>query len=189
MMLITLAIAWIIYLAAHSILASAAMKKRIPLNPRKYRLWYSALSTLGLIILFWMVSRIPSPYFFDRGAVGRYVSLMLATFGVMTIQLSFRHYPIRSFLGLADEPTGRLKTTGLLGVVRHPIYSGIILITVGFFLFIPNWPTLISCVCIWVYLPIGIYLEEQKLISTFGDEYRDYSKRVPSIVPRLPWMR
>ncbi len=188
-MLITLAIAWIVYLSLHSILASTEFKQRIPLNPRKYRLWYSVLSTVGLIILFWMVSRIPSPYFFERGGVLRYVSLMLATFGVMTIQLSFRHYPIRSFLGLADEPSTRLKTTGLLGVVRHPIYSGTILITIGFFLFIPNWPTLISCACIWAYLPIGIYLEEQKLISAYGDEYRNYRNRVPSIIPRLPWMK
>ncbi len=188
-MLITLAIAWIVYLSLHSILASAGFRQRIPLNPRKYRLWYSGLSTIGLILLFWMVSRIPSPYFFDLGGVLRYVSLMLTTFGVMTVQLSFRHYPIRSFLGLADEPASPLKTTGLLGVVRHPIYAGTILITVGFFLFIPNLPTLISCVCIWVYLPIGIYLEEQKLISAYGDEYRNYRNRVPSIIPRLPWTK
>jgi protein-S-isoprenylcysteine O-methyltransferase Ste14 len=188
-MLITLTVAWITYLTLHSALATEWVKKRIPLNPRNYRLWYAVLSTVGLIILFWMVSSIPSPYFFVHDGWVRYVSLMLATFGAMTIQLSFRQYPIKSFLGLADEPKTRLKTTGLLQVVRHPIYAGTILITIGFFLFVPNWPTLISCGSILAYLPMGIYLEEQKLISTYGDEYRMYRKQVPSIIPRWPWMK
>ena len=78
----------------------------------------------------------------------------------MTIQLSFVTIPLRSFLGLKDEPTSKLYNR-TVGVVRYPIYSGIILITVGFFLFIPNWPTLISAYNYLGLSAIGIYLEEQ----------------------------
>lgn len=127
---------------------------------------------------------IHSGYLFSREGLVRYLSLMLTTFGVMTIQIAFRQYRIKAFLGL-DEESNELNTEGILKVVRHPIYSGIILVTVGFFLFIPNLPTLISCACILIYIPIGIYFEEKKLIRIFGETYREYRKKVPALIPGL----
>jgi protein-S-isoprenylcysteine O-methyltransferase Ste14 len=35
-----------------------------------------------------------------------------------------------------------------------------------------------------VYLPIGIHLEERKLIATFGEAYRRYRGEVPALWPR-----
>jgi protein-S-isoprenylcysteine O-methyltransferase Ste14 len=68
--------------------------------------------------------------------------------------------------------------------VRHPILAGLILIVLGFFFFIPNLPTAISCVCVLLYIPIGIYIEEKKLIATYGDQYVEYQKKVPAILPK-----
>ena len=34
-----------------------------------------------------------------------------------------------------------------------------------------------------VYLPFGIYWEEQKLINSFGQTYRDYQAKVPAFFP------
>jgi protein-S-isoprenylcysteine O-methyltransferase Ste14 len=34
-----------------------------------------------------------------------------------------------------------------------------------------------------VYIPIGIYFEEKKLIKMYGDQYVEYKKRVPAIFP------
>ena len=36
-----------------------------------------------------------------------------------------------------------------------------------------------------VYLPIGIRLEEHKLIAQFGEEYRRYRREVPALFPKL----
>jgi len=36
------------------------------------------------------------------------------------------------------------------------------------------------------YILIAIQLEERDLITTFGDSYRDYRKRVPML---LPWTK
>jgi methanethiol S-methyltransferase len=181
---------WIAYLTLHSLLASDRVKNAaqqgLGRNYRYYRLGYSVLATLGLVALLMINGGISSDYYFEPSGLPRYISLMLTTVGVMVMQRAFRNYRLKSFLGFEPEES-RLRTGGALAWVRHPIYSGLILITVGFFLFIPNLPTLISCCSILVYLPIGIYLEERKLIRAFGEAYVKYRKEVPALVPR--WSR
>ncbi|MEI9919134.1 MAG: isoprenylcysteine carboxylmethyltransferase family protein [Bacteroidota bacterium] len=97
------------------------------------------------------------------------MSSILVILGVMVVQSSFRKFKPKEFTELQH--------------VRHPIYSGVILLVVGFFFFIPNLPTLISCACILIYIPIGIYLEEKKLVATYGDQYIEFRKKVPAIIP------
>ena len=113
---------------------------------------------------------------------------MLTTFGVMLIQISFRVYRLRSFIGFAEEEN-KLRRSGVLDWIRHPIYAGLILVILGFFLFIPNLPTLLSCACMLIYLPIGIYLEEKKMVKAFGQAYLDYRKEVPAIIPNISKFR
>jgi protein-S-isoprenylcysteine O-methyltransferase Ste14 len=181
---------WIAYLTLHSLLASDRVKNAaqqgLGRNYRYYRLGYSVLATLGLVALLVINGGISSDYYFEPSGLPRYISLVLTTVGVMVMQRAFKNYRLKSFLGFEPEES-RLRTGGALAWVRHPIYSGLILITVGFFLFIPNLPTLISCCSILLYLPIGIYLEERKLIRAFGDDYLKYRKEVPALVPR--WSR
>jgi methanethiol S-methyltransferase len=189
MSLIILVAGWLIFFVVHSLLAAERTKEFVARffgNSRRfYRLFYTIISTATLIFMLVLNGSIPSEHFFRNDGVVRYLSLMFTTFGVMTIQLSFRQYDFKSFVGFREEPK-ELKIGGILKRVRHPIYSGIILITIGFFLFIPNVPTMISCICILLYLPVGIYLEERKLIKTFGDEYRHYKTEVPTIMPEIP---
>jgi protein-S-isoprenylcysteine O-methyltransferase Ste14 len=180
-----LASGWVVYFLFHSLLASNGVKARMePFIGRSYRLVYSILASVGLVALLVFNGSIEPSRLFESTGVLRFLSLMFTTFGVMTIQLAFRQYRLKSFLGFAEEKT-ELKIEGILKQVRHPIYSGLILITIGFFLFIPTLATLVSCACILLYLPWGIYLEEKKLISIFGDKYLRYKEQVPSLFPRI----
>jgi protein-S-isoprenylcysteine O-methyltransferase Ste14 len=183
-----LAMGWVLYFVLHSLLAAVGVKQMVYrwLSPRVYRLLYAVISMVGLLFLLLMNGSIPAPYFVASEGAVRFLSLMLTTFGVILIQVSFRAYSFRAFVGLAAEPDARLKTDGIQKYIRHPLYAGTILITLGFLLFIPNLPTLISCSCIFLYLPIGIWLEEQKLVRQFGEVYRTYQKTVPALVP-WPW--
>lgn len=179
---------WVIYFALHSLLASEAFKegarKLLKTGFRFYRLFYNGVAIGGLLALLILNGKLQSPYYFDRDGVVRYVSLVFITFGVMTIQLAFRQYRLKPFLGFGEEKN-ELRIEGILKRVRHPIYSGLILLTIGFFLFIPNLASVVTCGCIMAYLPIGIYLEEKKLITYFGKAYMDYKQEVPSLVPRF----
>ena len=38
---------------------------------------------------------------------------------------------------------------------------------------------------VFLYLPFGIYWEEQKLILHFGKAYLDYKKSVKALIPKI----
>lgn len=178
---------WVGYLAWHSILADtrvkAAAERILGRGYRFYRLGYSLISTAGLVGLMFLSGSIPGEYFFEREGVARTASIVMTIAGVMLIQSALRQHRLASFLGFAPERPG-LHTLGLLSWIRHPIHAGVILVTLSFFLFIPNLPTLVSCGCVLVYLPFGIFLEERKMIAAFGDSYRKYRDEVPALFPR-----
>lgn len=180
---------WVIYFFIHSALAATGVKafvtEKLSFLANAYRLIYALISIIGLMYLLLLNGSIAAEPFFLSEGVLRYISLGCTAFGVIIISQAFKQYNFSAFVGLKPEDQKEFKTSGILNKVRHPIYSGLILIVIGFFMFIPNLPTLVSCLCILVYLPIGIYLEEKKLIQSIGQAYVDYKKRVPAIVPRL----
>jgi protein-S-isoprenylcysteine O-methyltransferase Ste14 len=177
---VALVAGWLVYFTLHSFLAAERVKSKF--RPQLFRIFYVVFSTAGLLALMFYNGSIHALKFFISEGPSRWASLILTIFGVMVIQTSFRQYSLKGFVGITDE-TKALQTNGILEYVRHPIQAGIILIVLGFFFFIPNLPTLISCVCILIYIPIGIYLEEKKLVATYGEQYIEYRKRVPAIIP------
>jgi protein-S-isoprenylcysteine O-methyltransferase Ste14 len=177
---VVLAGGWLVYFALHSLLAAERIKSRFA--PQLFRVFYVLFATGGLLALMFYSSSIHSLNFFASEGPARWVSLILTIFGVMVIQTSFRQYSLKGFVGLKEEKK-ELQTHGVLEYIRHPIQAGIVLIVIGFFFFIPNLPTLISCLCILIYIPIGLYFEEKKLVALYGDQYIQYRKRVPAIIP------
>jgi methanethiol S-methyltransferase len=185
---ILLVVGWAIYFSFHSILATNFVKKYVESISKSgfrfYRLIYSVFSTLGLLALLVANGFIQTSYFLNPFGLTRYLSLMLATLGVIVISRAFREYSFISFIGVKEE-SQQFKRSGILNKVRHPIYSGTILVVIGFLLFNPTIATFVSTCCIFFYLPIGIYLEEKKLILQFGDEYLTYMREVPSLIPKI----
>jgi protein-S-isoprenylcysteine O-methyltransferase Ste14 len=78
----------------------------------------------------------------------------------------------------------KLITEGVYSRVRHPQYSGLFLITVGFLI---QWPTLITLI-MWLILIFAYYKlamrEEKDLEKQFGEEFLDYKKKVPAFTPK-----
>lgn len=114
------------------------------------------------------------------------IGLLLAVWGVWIINLSFRYYDFKTFAGLKEpEEKALLKKKGLLSMVRHPIYLGTLMVLGGYFFYSPSSTALIIFTVSLLYILIGIQLEERKLIAEFGDEYRQYCKQVPMLLPFL----
>ncbi|MBX2961506.1 MAG: isoprenylcysteine carboxylmethyltransferase family protein [Cyclobacteriaceae bacterium] len=180
---------WIIYFFIHSLLASDRIKEYFTSLLGKlsayYRLLYNVLATGGLLFLLFLNASIPSSYILQPTTWTRYFSLMLATVGIFILKAAFKQYSLGEFLGFRMDERESFKTEGILVYIRHPLYSATVLITIGFWLFIPDVTTLISVGCIFLYLAIGIPLEERKLIKRFGDAYREYRNNVPSFIPKL----
>ena len=179
---IVLITGWVVYFFLHSFLATNKIKTTFPY--RYYRLVYNTLSAVGLFILLIYNGVIKSTLLFSKTDMLKFVALVLAAFGVIIINLAFKRYNVREFMGFRPEQSQELDTGGILNYIRHPIYSGTILIVIGFFLFSPYVSSLVSAVCILLYLVVGIYLEERRLIKQFGEEYAEYKKRVPMLIPK-----
>ena len=75
--------------------------------------------------------------------------------------------------------------TDVFARIRHPMYFGSILIYFGFVILSLS---LISLVIFAVVVIFYYYLcryEEQLLIAKLGDEYKNYMKNVPMLIPRV----
>ena len=186
---IILVVAWIAYLFIHSAMASgkvlAYAMDKLGMSFKLYRMTYNVIATVGLLFLLVYNATISSPKLVPLTNLVKYISLFMAGVGVIIINVSFRQYSARGFLGLQEESYQRLQTGGILAHIRHPLYTATILIVIGYFLYDSRLATLVTAVCVLVYLPIGIYFEEKKLIKTYGEEYLDYKERVPSLIPSI----
>jgi protein-S-isoprenylcysteine O-methyltransferase Ste14 len=82
---------------------------------------------------------------------------------------------------------GQLPTTGLFGLVRHPIYSAFILLQgPGLILWLWGWPALVLPFAAYGLSRSAIRSEEERLSEHFGPLYETYRRRVPAL---LPWPR
>ncbi|MDX1299710.1 MAG: isoprenylcysteine carboxylmethyltransferase family protein, partial [Pseudomonas sp.] len=83
----------------------------------------------------------------------------------------------------------KLIDSGLYAHVRHPQYSGFVLIMFGFLL---QWPTLLTLamfpVLVWMYSRLSIH-EERETEKAFGSDWRAYAARTPRFIPRLRNLR
>ena len=78
-----------------------------------------------------------------------------------------------------------LVTIGPYGWVRNPLYSSYFVIVTGATLLMANWYPAAIGFAVLTLVVIRTRKEEEKLIERFGDEYRDYMRRVGRFFPRL----
>lgn len=183
--LLILFIAWLIFYGVHSALATNRVKQWIGWKPKLYRLVYNLLNTILFVLVLLLTAIVPSYLLLKPSPLTNYSGLMIAAIGIFVIKRAFRNYNTLGFLGLKKEEDQKLKTTGLQAKVRHPLYSGTILLFVGYVLFNPMLTSLVMLLALIVYLPFGIYWEEKKLITSYGNEYLEYKQKVPALFPRL----
>ena len=174
----------------HSLMARSSfklwMKRYIPAEAE--RSTYIMMSALCLVFL--MVCWHPIPillWSFDSIFVQ---SMMYALFAVGCLLCAWAVWAIDLFELIGTRQTGvlsqrndELKQGWLHQRIRHPIYSGLLLIF---------WSTahmsighLVFAGLMSVYIRIGIYFEEKDLVDKFGDAYIRYQEQVPMLIPRF----
>ena len=193
--LLLLAGIWLLYFLIHSILASLTVKRFIagwrPGFMPYYRLLFNA-SALVLLVppLYLIFVDGGEPVWSWTGAMAIIANglALLALFGFF---YSLRYYDGAEFLGMRQirdreervEDQERFRISPLHRYVRHPWYFlGLVLIWTR------DMPPamLLTGIFATLYFFMGSRLEERKLVTYYGDVYREYLKRVPAIIP-VPW--
>jgi protein-S-isoprenylcysteine O-methyltransferase Ste14 len=105
---------------------------------------------------------------------------LLSTFMIDHADLLGLRQVVSAFQG-QPIPAAEFATPGFYRVVRHPLYLGFI---------IAFWATPIMTLghlffagATTAYILIAIQLEERDLVTSYGDAYRAYRKRVAMLVP------
>ena len=76
-----------------------------------------------------------------------------------------------------------LVTSGPYRVVRHPIYTGLLLLGIGLGVAFDSWLTVGFSLLFAIPFALHAAIEEQMLAAHFGDAWRAYALRTPRIVP------
>lgn len=116
--------------------------------------------------------------------VGRAVGAIHVAVGVLVAGLGL--VGLRENLTPVPRPVagGRLIADGVYGLVRHPIYAGIILASVGWGLFTASPAALVVAVGIGLFFDLKSRREEAWLLEAYPG-YADYRRRVRKLLPFL----
>jgi len=162
-----------------------------------YRFLYNAVSVLTAAVAFSLIYQVPDRTIWTGPLWFRWSMHAIQLGGLIFGARAFEHLDTAEFMGFRQvwrylskrEVSGNIEglterelvTTGVYGIVRHPMYlAGIIIFT-----FEPNITVngLIVTVSADLYFLFGSFIEERRFIKAFGDQYREYRERVPRLAP------
>jgi protein-S-isoprenylcysteine O-methyltransferase Ste14 len=79
----------------------------------------------------------------------------------------------------------QLVRTGPYAWVRHPIYSGILLMMIGTAVVVGQVRGVLATLVLWSAFWVKSRMEESFMLKTFGQDYTDYSRSTGALVPRI----
>ena len=189
-----LATGWILWCFLHSYLIRQRTTHFIhstwPGMVKYYRLVYNLIAALTLIPVIMFGRKISSPVLFDWSGSWKIAQVALLILVVVIGYLGAREYNIMQFLGIRQIQEGTAKgslngensitTHGILGYMRHPWYTAALLVIWARPIDIA---TLLVNAILSMYLIVGAFIEERKLLAAYGAPYKAYQEKVPMFIP------
>jgi protein-S-isoprenylcysteine O-methyltransferase Ste14 len=157
--------------------------RRVPAHDRGTRLLVSATVGGGLVLAWLLRAAVPG---FGAGAPTGFevAGLVLFWFGLAT-----RIWAVLALGGSfgtfvrvdRDQP---VVSTGPYRWVRHPSYTGLLLICLGFGVTAGNWLSLVASLVLPVLgVLVRIRVEEAELVRVLDDRYREYRRGTRRLLP------
>jgi protein-S-isoprenylcysteine O-methyltransferase Ste14 len=118
-------------------------------------------------------------FFIWLGAVVIITGLILRVWAIITLGKSFR-------TTIETQKDQKVVKEGPYKLIRHPSYSGAILICLGYGIAFQNWLSLIVLIVIpLIAITYRIPYEEAAMINELGEEYIDYQKKTKKLIPYI----
>jgi uncharacterized membrane protein len=163
-----------------------------------YRALYNGISFITAGIALYLMRRVPDHILWTAPLWLRWSMRVIQLAGLTFGALAFEHLDGAEFMGFKQvwrylsrrEVAGNIEgltektlvTTGVYGIFRHPLYlAGIVIVTFNPRITVNN---LTITVLADLYFLFGMFIEERRFLRIFGDQYREYMKRVPGMIPR-----
>lgn len=186
------AVLLLLFAVQHSTMARASFKRRISrwVPPAAERSTYVLAASIALIVLFgfwqpvsgsvWRIHDAPATgIVWAVYALGWLVALS-STFMIDHVDFVGLRQALSHVSRQPYRPT-EFKERWLYARVRHPMMLGLL---------VTFWATprmtaghLVFAIAASGYIAVGLWFEERDLDRDLGDVYRDYARRVPSLLP------
>jgi len=109
---------------------------------------------------------------------------LLLTAGGLLFTIWARLHLGKNWSGTVTIKKGHeLITTGPYALVRHPIYTGLLLAFLGSALALGEWRGVLAFALAAAALWLKLRIEERWMRQQFGDAYQVYSQRVATLIP------
>jgi protein-S-isoprenylcysteine O-methyltransferase Ste14 len=119
-----------------------------------------------------------TPWVFGAGALITAAGLIVAVWA--------RVYLGRNWSGTVTiKEDHELIDRGPYALVRHPIYTGLLVALMGSALARGEWRGLFAVLIAWAALWRKLQVEERWMRARFGARYENYCQRVPALVPQM----
>jgi protein-S-isoprenylcysteine O-methyltransferase Ste14 len=83
-----------------------------------------------------------------------------------------------------EQIADALNTKGIYSTMRHPLYVGNYFMWIGIVIYTMNiWFVLLVSLAFWLYYERIMFAEERFLERKFGQDYLDWSLKVPAFLP------
>ena len=199
--LFALALGWILWCTLHSVLISLTVSRRIQAVLGAYqfhfRLLYNMVAVLTLAVMMAATATLRGEVVFSWGGAWQAVRLIMIGLSLWLFRDGAKHYDLGYMLGVRQIRQRRQQSLlsadahfsrkGALGVTRHPWYLGSLLFLWSV-LPVYHQSSVVAATVLSVYLIVGTWLEERKLVAEYGERYRGYQREVSMLIP-VKWLK
>jgi protein-S-isoprenylcysteine O-methyltransferase Ste14 len=154
---------------------------------RFYRLAYNYFAGLSFLPVLVVLFTVPDQKLYQVPFPWSGLMVLGEIMAVAALLIGFRQTDHWEFMGIRqpgdDEKPSRLTTSGLYRYVRHPLYTaGLVFV---WLMPIMTINILVTNFTLTLYVVVGAYFEERKLMRKFGQAYADYVAITPMFIPFL----
>lgn len=180
----------------HSLLASTGIKDLFRRAfgdgvMKFYRLFYNLYALISFLPILYLLLISQDKTLYEVSSPYGYIMRVGQGASVFFVVLIILQTGLLSFAGLRqlfeEEHNSTLIVNGFYRHTRHPLY----LFTLLFFWLSPVMTInlLIVCIALTIYVFVGIFFEERKLIREYGSQYLEYRASTPMLIPWLLFVR
>ncbi|GAB2572254.1 isoprenylcysteine carboxylmethyltransferase family protein [Dyella jejuensis] len=179
---------WLLWLLYWGI-SALGVKRAVRVESRFSRFGKYMLPIIIAVLLLWS-GRLFRNSFLDERFVPFALWLVWLGFALTVAGLALTCWA-RVILGRNWSGVVQLKhdheliVRGPYSIVRHPIYTGLLLAFAGTALAIGEWRAVIATAIMAISFWRKLRLEERWLCEFFGEQYRNYMRQVKALVPWL----
>lgn len=190
MSIFILLLALAIWGVVHSFLASHLAKDLFRLKVGSmdfYRLAYNIFAGISFLPILYLMATLPNQLVYQVPSPWNLVMFGGQLLSAILLVIAFLQTDSLSFVGLRQlfeqGKSGALVVHGLYKIVRHPLYTFSLL-----FLWLTpsvSQNSLTVYIGSTLYILVGAYFEERKLLRDFGEAYAAYRRNTPMLIPGL----